>query len=312
MNIYKHPQALVETKNIGEKTRVWAFAHILPEAQIGSDCNICDHVFIENDVVVGNRVTIKCGVQLWDGITIEDDVFIGPNATFINDPFPRSKKYPEQFSKTLIKKGASIGANATILAGKVIGQNALIGAGAVVDRDVPPNAIVTGNPANIRGYVNSVNNKQVLKFEKSIENIEPFRVSSVSGVKTYQMPIITDLRGCLSFAEYGKELPFLVKRYFLTFNVPSREVRGENAHKELHQFLVCIKGSCSIVVDDGQNREEIVLNTPEFGIYIPPMVWNIQYKYSTDAVLIVLASDTYDPDDYIRDYDVFFDAVTKK
>ena len=150
---FRHLQSLVETEQVGRGTRIWAFTHILSGAVIGEDCNICDHVFIENDVAVGNRVTVKCGVQLWDGVTLEDDVFIGPNATFTNDLFPRSKHYPEAFSRTLVKKGASIGANATLLAGLTIGANAMVGAGAVVTKDVPPNAIVVGNPARIKGYV---------------------------------------------------------------------------------------------------------------------------------------------------------------
>jgi UDP-3-O-[3-hydroxymyristoyl] glucosamine N-acyltransferase len=123
-NHFQHEQALVETSSIGTGTRIWAFAHVLPRATIGRDCNICDGVFIENDVVIGDRVTIKGGVQIWDGITLEDDVFVGPNATFTNDRFPRSKKYPESFLRTLVRHGASIGANATILPGLTIGANA--------------------------------------------------------------------------------------------------------------------------------------------------------------------------------------------
>lgn len=145
---FKHTHALVEEgAQIGRETRIWAFVHILPGARIGDGCNICDHVFIENDVIVGNRVTIKCGVQLWDGVHVEDDVFIGPNATFTNDLFPRSKQYPEKFLQTQIKRGASIGANATVLAGVEIGEFAMVGAGAVVTRDVPAHAVVVGNPA---------------------------------------------------------------------------------------------------------------------------------------------------------------------
>ena len=148
MKYFKHDQALVESENIGDDTRVWAFSHVLPGAVIGSECNICDHVFIENDVVIGNRVTIKCGVQIWDGLRIEDDVMVGPNATFTNDLFPRSKQ-PFELKKTYIKNGASIGANATILAGVEIGEGAMVGAGSVVTKNVPPHAVVVGNPARI-------------------------------------------------------------------------------------------------------------------------------------------------------------------
>jgi acetyltransferase-like isoleucine patch superfamily enzyme len=149
LNYFIHELACVETKNIGGGTRIWAFAHILPRAIIGEDVNICDHTFIENDVIVGNRVTIKCGVYLWDGIRLEDDVFVGPNATFANDKFPRSRQYLDKVLETIIKQGASIGANATILPGIVIGKNAMVGAGAVVTHDVPDNALVVGNPARI-------------------------------------------------------------------------------------------------------------------------------------------------------------------
>jgi UDP-2-acetamido-3-amino-2,3-dideoxy-glucuronate N-acetyltransferase len=144
-----HPTADVASPRIGEDTRVWQFVVILAGAVIGRDCNICSHVFIENDVVVGDRCTVKCGVQLWDGITLEDDVFIGPNATFANDPFPRSRVALEEYPRTLVKKGASIGANATLLPGVVIGERAMVGAGAVVVDDVPPGAVVAGNPARV-------------------------------------------------------------------------------------------------------------------------------------------------------------------
>ena len=142
-----HPLADVQTIDIGEGTKVWQFCVILKQAKIGINCNINCHVFIENDVLIGNNVTIKPGVQLWDGIVIEDGVFIGPNATFTNDLKPRSKQYPEKFLKTIVKKGASIGANATILPGITIGENAMIGAGSVIVKDVPPNTVWVGNPA---------------------------------------------------------------------------------------------------------------------------------------------------------------------
>jgi UDP-2-acetamido-3-amino-2,3-dideoxy-glucuronate N-acetyltransferase len=145
MNI--HPLADVHSQQIGKNTTVWQFCVILAGAKIGNNCNINCQVFIENDVVIGNNVTIKPGVQIWNGISIEDNVFIGPNATFTNDLKPRSKEYPEQFLRTIVKKGASIGANATILPGVTIGENAMIGAGSVVLKDVPANTLWVGNPA---------------------------------------------------------------------------------------------------------------------------------------------------------------------
>ncbi|WP_333640907.1 WxcM-like domain-containing protein [Acinetobacter johnsonii] len=148
-----HPLSDVKSKNIGQKTKVWQYSVIFPQAVIGENCNICAHTMIENDVQIGNNVTIKSGVYVWDGITLEDNVFIGPSVTFTNDKKPRSKQYPDEFLKTIVEQGASIGANATILPGIRIGRNALVGAGAVVTKDVPENAIVVGNPAIIKGYV---------------------------------------------------------------------------------------------------------------------------------------------------------------
>ncbi len=150
MRFFKHAKALVESKAIGARTRIWAFTHILKGARLGKDCNICDHVFIENDVVLGDRVTVKCGVQLWDGLRVEDDVFIGPNATFTNDPHPRSKRHLSRYPVTRLEKGCSIGANATLLPGITIGRGAMVGAGAVVTRDVRARTLVTGSPAKIK------------------------------------------------------------------------------------------------------------------------------------------------------------------
>ena len=149
-----HRLADVATSSIDEGTRIWQFVVILEGATIGKECNICAQTLIEGDVVIGDRVTLKSGVQLWDGTRIEDDVFIGPNVTFTNDPYPRSKKYPEQFSGITIKRNASIGANATLLPGITVGEYAMVGAGAVVTKNVPAHAVVVGNPAKVIRYVN--------------------------------------------------------------------------------------------------------------------------------------------------------------
>jgi UDP-2-acetamido-3-amino-2,3-dideoxy-glucuronate N-acetyltransferase len=147
-----HPTADVQSKMIGTDTTIWQFTIVLPGASIGNNCNINSHCFIENDVLIGNNVTVKCGVYIWDGITIEDNAHIGPSVTFTNDLYPRSK-HKFEISRTVVKQGASVGANATIIAGKTIGEFALIGAGSVVTKDVPNNTLWIGNPARQKAYV---------------------------------------------------------------------------------------------------------------------------------------------------------------
>lgn len=309
LGFFQHPLALVESQRIGHGSRIWAFAHVLPGAVLGTDTNVCDHVFIENDVVVGDRVTIKCGVQLWNGMRVEDDVFIGPNATFTNDRFPRSKKHFE-LQQTRICKGASIGANATILPGLTIGHRAMVAAGAVVTRDVPPHAIVMGNPAFVSGYAD------IVKPSAPMSSGAPARDAStplrVRGASLITVPLVLDPRGAITFGEVEKHLPFAPKRFFVVYDVPSREVRGEHAHKELDEFVVCLRGSCSVVLDDGYLREEIDLDSPTKGLHLPPRIWRVHYKYSADAMLLVLASDIYRASDYIRDYAEFLSFVGVK
>lgn len=296
-HFFKHDTALVESPHIGEGTRVWAYAHILPGARIGNDCNICDHTFIENDVVLGDRVTVKCGVQLWDGLRVEDGVFIGPNATFTNDKWPRSKHFLETYPRTTLRNGCSIGANATILPGITVGDNAMVGAGAVVTHNVPPHAKVVGNPARITGYVDVVAEARLPELVKPGTSPTPLGEATI-----HHLPKVVDLRGSLIFGEASRHVPFEVKRYFLVFDVQSEHIRGEHAHRRLHQFLVCVTGRCNVVTDDGVTRHEVVLDAASKGVHIPPMVWATQYKFSHDAVLLVLASEYYDASEYIRDY----------
>ena len=303
---FEHELSLVESLNVGRNTRVWAFAHILPGARIGEDCNVCDHVFIENDVIVGDRVTIKSGVQLWDGVRLEDDVFVGPNATFTNDPFPRSRVYRSERMETIVERHASIGANATIVPGVRIGQNAMVGAGAVVTSDVPANAIVMGNPARISGYTSA---------GSTLDDVDPLeQVADAhardggtlgrSGVRLLRLSTHTDLRGSLVALE-GDAIPFSPQRVFTVFAVPSKEVRGEHAHRRCEQLLTCVAGSVDVLWDDGRDRGQLTLNTPARSLYMPAQVWGSQFKFSADAVLVVLASLPYDPEDYIRTYAEF-------
>lgn len=163
-NLKIHPLSQVLSKNIGEDTQIWQFAIVLAGAVIGKGCNINCHTFIEDDVVLGDRVTVKSGIYLWNGIRIDNDVFLGPNVTFVNDKYPRSKKYPEKFQNVVINRFVSIGASATILGGVNIGEYALIGAGSVVTKDVPPFALVVGNPARIVGEVDKLG-KVIKKFD---------------------------------------------------------------------------------------------------------------------------------------------------
>ncbi len=310
-NVLVHPSALCESSTVGENTRVWAFAHVLPGAVIGRDCNICDHVFIENDVQVGDRVTIKCGAQLWDGLRVADDVFIGPNATFSNDKYPRSKNYQPKVQETRIERGASIGGGATILPGLRIGVRAMVGAGSVVTHDVPARAIVSGNPARIVGYVDAARRPTPHQTGPRASATGAIVETSVRGVTVHQLPMFEDLRGRLSAGEFTEQIPFAPKRYFLVFDVPGKDVRGEHAHRTCEQFLVCVRGSLSVVVDDGAASEEIALEGPGTGLYLPPMIWAVQYKYSSDAMLLVFASEHYSASDYIRDYDDFLSAIER-
>lgn len=313
-NVKIHESSDVKTALIGSGTTIWQYVVILDGATIGNDVNVCAHCLIESDVVIGDRVTVKSGVYLWNGTRLEDDVFIGPNVTFTNDKFPRSKIYPDQFLPIIVEKGASIGAGAVLLPGITVGQGAMVGAGAVVTKSVPPHAIVTGSPARITGYVDSAIDgapilKSALQTQNSVDDkIIPLGVGKAT---LHRLKLVQDMRGNLSVGEFPTDIPFAPKRYFVVFDVPSEKTRGEHAHHRCHQFLICVKGSCAVVVDDGTARREVLLTSPDMGIHLPPLTWGIQYKYSPDAVLLVFASDHYDADDYIRDYADFL-SLTKK
>ncbi|WP_308219940.1 WxcM-like domain-containing protein [Roseomonas populi] len=285
-----HPQALCESERIGEGTRVWAFAHILPGAVIGADNNICDGVFIENDVVTGDRVTVKCGVQLWDGLRVEDDVFIGPNATFTNDMFPRSRVQRDALPPTTVRRGASIGANATILPGLTVGPGAMVGAGTVITADVPANAVVVGNPARIVGYAGV----EAAVPARALPEDGPCRVLTTESHR--------DSRGRLSPWPLESSLPFTPRRLYVIDGAPDGWARGGGAYRRSHQFLVATKGAVTIAMDDGRRRLAVRLEGPDTGLHVPPGVWTLQYAHTSDAALLVLASEPYDPEERMADY----------
>lgn len=300
-----HPAADVQSKAIGKGTRIWQSSVVMNGAVIGKNCNICAHTFIESDVVVGDNVCLKCGVYLWDGLRVGNDVFIGPNASFCNDRYPRAGVHDERrkLLQTTIKDGASIGTGAVILPGVTIGERAIVGAGAVVLKDVPPNAIVVGNPAHIVGYVNA--EKISAERESSCEVLHD--ALGRTGAKIYSIPHFGDVRGDLNVMEFDRILPFPVKRMFYTYNVGSTDVRGEHAHKICEQFLIALHGSLNVIVDNGETREEYTLDSPSHGLHLPAGCWGIEYKHSADCVLLVLASRAYEAEDYIRDYNTFLE-----
>lgn len=286
--VFIHPQALCESSTVGEGTRVWAFAHILPGAVIGDDCNVCDGVFVENDVVVGDRVTLKCGTQLWDGLRLEDDVFVGPNATFTNDPFPRSRMNDVRLLNTTVRRGASIGANATILPGIEIGEYAMVGAGAVVTRDVPAGAVVVGNPARVVGRAAD---------RQSAPQDSP---------RIIELPTHRDGRGLLGVVEGADALPFAVRRFYFLTDAAQDVERGHHAHRRLRQVVAILQGGVEIELDDGRgSRQVYVLDRPGRALFIPPGRWRVLRRFQPGTVVGVLASEVFDESDYIRDYDQF-------
>lgn len=251
---------------------------------------------------IGDGCVVKAGAYVCNGVTLASGVYIGPNVAFV-------ETLQSEKSDTRVECDAWIGANATIYPGVSIAAKAVVRPGSVVTRSVPPNAIVEGNPATIVGYVDVGKPQASTIQQPHSQDLPSIEATPVKGVTIHHLPIIPDLRGTLSVGEFQRQIPFTPKRFFIVYGVPSREVRGEHAHLKCHQFLVCLHGSCSVVADDGHRKVEIPLAAPNLGLYLPPMTWGIQYKYSPDAMLLVFASDYYDPSDYIRDYSDFTQLI---
>lgn len=306
--VYVHPNGLCESREVGEGTRISAFARIMAGARIGRNCSIGDHALVENDVILGDGVTIKAGAKIWDGVRLGEGVFVGPNVTFTNDRFPRSHVQPADIEETVVEDHASIGANATILPAIRIGRAAMVGAGAVVTKNVPANAVVVGNPAAIVGYQTEVAapaGPAVSAGDLAVDRM----ALGVGGCALWRLRTFDDMRGGLTPIEFPDELPFAPRRSFIVYDVPNRRIRGEHAHRACSQFLIAVHGQLRVMVDDGANRREVILEDPKTGLYVSPMVWAAQYRFDPDTVLLVFASHAYDPGDYIRDYETFLSSV---
>ena len=299
MNV--HATAICESTDIGEGTTVGAFARLVDGARIGDRCDIGDYVLVDAGAVLADRVSIGAGVNVWRDVVLEDDVRLAAGVAFAQPAGPSEV--------IAVHRGARIGANATIATGTTIGAGAVVEPGAVVMKPVPPHAIVRGNPARIVGYVDLIRRDAPPVERSRRQAVTP---TDVEGVTLHELLLVHDMRGDLSAGEFERQIPFAVRRYFIVFDVPSEDVRGEHAHRRCRQFLVCLRGRCRVVVDDGRKRAEIVLDRPNLGLYLPPMVWGIQYQHTADALLLVFASEYYDPADYIRDYGQFLDAVTAR
>lgn len=225
-----------------------------------------------------------------DVVTLSGAVTVGPGA-YIGEG-------------ARLDQGATVGPNATVLAGVRVGVGAEVTAGAVVTANVPPYAIAQGNPAQIIGYRSTAPHAAERRLRASAVADDDFPLALGRATLT-KHPLIEDLRGSLSFGEIDSHLPFEPVRYFLVYGVPGPEVRGEHAHRELHELLVCVHGEVTVMVNDGNERAEVTLDRADASFHLPQMVWTAQFRYSADAVLMVLCSHVYEADDYIRDYDEF-------
>jgi UDP-2-acetamido-3-amino-2,3-dideoxy-glucuronate N-acetyltransferase len=278
------PSARFEGDSLGAGSRVLAYAYVGSGTAIGEDCVVHEHA-----TLVG-------------AVTLERGVTVGPGAVVGAEPV---RNEPPEI---VIRQFAAIGANAIVLPGAAVGRRAVIEPGAVVTESVPANAIVSGNPATIVAYVEA-------GLEPAAEEVVSAPLvgpgvteTRVRGVSLHRLTSARDLRGSLTAAEFSG-LPFVPRRLFTVYDVPSESVRGAHAHRECAQFLVCLTGGVSCLIDDGSVREEVRLGSPSVGLHIPSMIWGTQWRYSRDAVLLVLASHPYDPEDYIRDYEDYLNEL---
>lgn len=278
------------------------------EAKVAETSVLGSYVVILKGAVVGENVVIHGFTQIWGCVHIESDVVLENNVVL------QRSTVQGKGGGIVFRKGCVVGAGAVIHHGVTIGEGAFVKPGSVVEQDIPPYAIVSGFPARAIGYIENIDDKR--KSASHLQANFPMAPAAISlgvgDVTLHRLKKVCDPRGDLSVGEFPLDVPFEPKRYFLVFNVPSEKTRGEHAHYQCHQFLICVKGSCAVVVDDGESRCEVLLESSDMGVHLPPLTWGIQYKYSNDAVLLVFASHSYDPDDYIREYSVFVEVVRRR
>lgn len=287
--------------------RVGAYCFVDPEAEVSDSAVFGDYVSVLKGGVVGGDSVVHGFTQIWPGVRLGVGVKLG-SAVALERP-SESNNQGISFCDR-----CEIGAGSVICQGVVVGEGAIVKAGSVVEQNVPPYAIVSGVPARVLGYVEKrdVGLASPWHLQANFPNTPAVVPLGIGAVRLHRLKKVCDPRGDLSVGEFARDIPFEPKRYFLVFNVPSEKTRGEHAHYRCHQFLICVKGSCAVVVDDGKSRCEVLLDSPDMGIHLPPLTWGIQYKYSGDAVLLVFTSDYYDADDYIRSYSEFIDITQQK
>jgi serine acetyltransferase/dTDP-4-dehydrorhamnose 3,5-epimerase-like enzyme len=274
--------AICEARAIGDGSRILPFARIGPEVDIGAGVVISDYAVVDGNVGLADGVEVHAGARLIGSVTV------GP--------------------------GAIIGINSVVAGGNqevTVGRGAVVKPGSVISENVPANAIVSGNPARIVAYADGEDEAQAREVVVPSSSEADVTETRVPGVTIHRLTNARDLRGSLTAAEFSN-LPFVPTRLFTVYDVPSESVRGAHAHRKCAQLLVCLAGSLSCLVDDGSVREEIRLANSEVGLHIPPMIWGTQWKYTRDAVLLVLASHSYDATDYIRDYEQFLELVANR
>jgi UDP-2-acetamido-3-amino-2,3-dideoxy-glucuronate N-acetyltransferase len=277
-----HPTALVET------------------ASIGAGCVVAEYASLGADVVLSEDVEVGAGARLVGRVEIGTSATIGANAVV----------GASDGAGVIIGRSVRIGANVTVAPGVTIGRGAAVDPGSSVETDVPAHAVVRGVPASIVGYVDTPPEPTEEEIVESPDLDAP-QATRVPGVVLYPLTTARDLRGSLAALEF-QSLPFVPRRVFAVHGVPDESVRGAHAHRACAQLLVCLSGELSCVADDGETRQEFRLTSPGTGLLVPPLVWAMQYRYTRDATLLVLAELPYDPDDYIRDYEEFLGLVAAR